>query len=89
MLAAQAGTGVTQEGSPLLVDEATVREIALASARKLHGGSVRASRLEDDASLQGMKADYAETAGYLNAGKSLMSGFGKFKAGGGFGFSEA
>ncbi|PDT71739.1 hypothetical protein CO683_00845 [Bradyrhizobium ottawaense] len=75
-------TGVTNEGSPLLVDEATVREVALGAARTLHGGELRASRLEDDAKLQKMKGEHAVTASYLDAGSSLLTSAGKFGKGG-------
>jgi len=71
-------TGVTSEGSPLLVDEATVRDVALGAARTLHGGELRANRLKDDATLQKMKGDNAVTASYLDAGSSLLTGVGKF-----------
>lgn len=73
-------TGVTSEGSPLLVDEATVRDVALGAARTLHGGELRANRLKDDATLQKMKGDAAVTGSYLDAGSSLLttaSNFGK------------
>lgn len=85
-------TGVTGEGSPLMVDEATVRDVALGAARTLHGGELRANRLEDDAKLQKMKGDNAVTASYLEAGGSLLTTAGKFggfgkSGGGGSGFS--
>lgn len=75
-------TGVTNEGSPLLVDEDTVRQVALGAARTLHGGELRANRLEDDAKLQKMKGDNAVTASYLDAGSSLLTTAGKFGKGG-------
>lgn len=75
-------TGVTDEGSPLLVDEATVRDVALGAARTLHGGELRANRLKDDATLQKMKGDNAVTASYLDAGSSLLTSVGKFGKGG-------
>lgn len=81
-VAAQGGTGVTGEGSPLMVDEATVRQVALGAARTLHGGDLRASRLRDDAQLQKMKGDNAVTASYLDAGSSLLTSVGKFGKGG-------
>jgi hypothetical protein len=71
-------TGVTGEGSPLMVDESTVREVALGAARTLHGGELRANRLKDDATLQKMKGEAAVTASYLDAGSSLLTTAGKF-----------
>jgi hypothetical protein len=76
--ALRGATGVTSEGSPLLVDEATVREVALGAARTLHGGELRANRLKDDATLQKMKGEHAVTASYLDAGSSLLTTAGKF-----------
>lgn len=77
-VAAQGATGVTGEGSPLMVDENTVRQVALGAARTLQGGDLRASRLKDDATLQKMKGDNAVTASYLDAGSSLLTSVGKF-----------
>lgn len=77
-VAAQGATGVTSEGSPLMVDEATVRQVALGAARTLQGGQLRASRLQDDATLQKMKGDAAVTGSYLDAGGSLLTSVGKF-----------
>lgn len=76
-VAAQGATGVTGSGSPLMVDENTVRQVALGAARTLQGGDLRASRLQDDATLQKMKGDNAVTASYLDAGSSLLTSVGK------------
>lgn len=76
--AARGATGVTGEGSPLMVDEDTVRAVALGAARKLQGGQVQAGRLQDDASLQKYKANADLTASYLDAGSSLLTSAGKF-----------
>lgn len=77
-VASQGATGVTGSGSPLMVDENTVRQVALGAARTLQGGQLRASRLQDDATLQKMKGDNAVTASYLDAGGSLLTSVGKF-----------
>lgn len=77
-VALQGATGVTGEGSPLMVNEATVRQVALGAARTLQGGELRANRLKDDAILQKMKGDNAVTASYLDAGSSLLTSVGKF-----------
>lgn len=90
-VALQGATGVTGEGSPLMVDENTVRQVALGAARALQGGELRANRLKDDATLQRMKGDNAVTASYLDAGSSLLTSVGKyggaFKPGGSSGVS--
>lgn len=80
-VAMQGATGVTGEGSPLMVDENTVRQVALGAARTLQGGDLRANRLKDDATLQRMKGDNAVTASYLDAGSSLLTSVGKFGSG--------
>lgn len=77
-VASQGATGVTGSGSPLMVDENTVRQVALGAARTLQGGQLRANRLQDDATLQRMKGDNAVTASYLDAGSSLLTGAGKY-----------
>lgn len=74
--AARMASGVTMAGSPLMVEEATVREIALGSARLVNRGAQRATRLRNEAELSRMNAKASRTAGYLNAGSSLLSGFG-------------
>jgi hypothetical protein len=83
-VASQGASGVTGE-SPLMVDENTVRQVALGAARTLQGGDLRASRLRDDATLQRMRGDAAvrgadldATGSYLNAGGSLLTSVGKF-----------
>ena len=76
--AARLASGVTFAGSPLLVDEATSREIALGSARLGYGGSVRANRLENEAELERMGGQAAQTASYFQAGSSLLSGASSF-----------
>ncbi len=76
-VASQGATGVTGSGSPLMVDENTVRQVALGAARTLQGGQLRASRLQDDATLQKMKGESAVTGSYLDAGSSLLTSVGK------------
>lgn len=72
--AARGGTGVTMEGSPMLVDEATVREIALGASRVRHAGVVKSQRLGQEAELEKMKGRAAKDASYLEAGQSLLGG---------------
>jgi hypothetical protein len=61
-----------------MVDENTVRQVALGAARTLQGGELRAARLEDDAKLQRAKGEAAKKASYLEAGGSLLTAGGKF-----------
>lgn len=84
-VASQGATGVTGEGSPLMVDENTVRQVALGASRTLQGGQLRASRLQDDATLQKMKGENAVTGSYLDAGGSLLTSVGKFSGNKGLG----
>jgi hypothetical protein len=78
--AMRGATGVTMAGSPLLIDESTVREVALGSARIGHAGSTRSWRLRQEAELERMRGRKAMQAGYWRAGKSLLSGFSSFGA---------
>jgi hypothetical protein len=84
-VASQGATGVTGSGSPLMVDENTVRQVALGAARTLQGGQLRANRLTDDATLQRMKGDNAVTSSYLDAGSSLLTSVGKMSGNRGVG----
>lgn len=79
--AAAGASGITSAGSPLLVEEATLREIALGSARAGHQGFVRGSRLEDAAALDRQRGGNARKAGRIDAGSTLLSGFGDFAGG--------
>jgi hypothetical protein len=72
-LAAAGGSGVTSERSPLLVNTATVREIALGVQRTLHGGERRAVGLENQAKLYRYGGDEARAAGYMKAGGTLLA----------------
>lgn len=74
--AARGAAGVAVgSGSPLLVDEATVREIALGTSRISYGGNVKRSNLLNEAELERVKGENAMTAAYWGAGSSLLSGF--------------
>lgn len=70
--------GVTSEGSPLMVNEDTVRQIALGASRITAGGEMRATRLEEEAQLSIMKGKAAKEASYYDAGSSLLGGASKF-----------
>lgn len=81
-VALQGATGVTGEGSPLMVNEDTVRAIALGASRIHAAGEAKASRLEEDAKLNVMKGKNAVEASYYDAGSSLLSGAGKIASAG-------
>ncbi len=74
--AAGGASGITNAGSPLLVEESMLREIALGTSRIGHQGFVRESRLEDSATLDTMRAGNAREAGRRAAGATLLTGFG-------------
>lgn len=64
----------TQKGSPLLVDEAFVKDIALGSARVLQGGEVRGTRLEQQGVLSRFQGKNAKSASLFRAGQSILTG---------------
>ena len=66
------GSGVLMSGSPLLVDEDTINEIAFREALIRHGGETRATRNEQQAALQTARAGHERTASYYRAGSSLL-----------------
>ncbi len=75
--ARRAGSGVTSQGSPLLVDESTAAEIELSAQNILVGGATRASRLGQQAALDKSQARSARIGGFLNAGSTLLTGAGR------------
>lgn len=88
--ASRGAAGVTNEGSPLLVDAATVREVALGAARKVSSGDQAATVYGNEATLDTAKSKYDLQAGetaidtsYLNAASSLMTSAGKMYGKGG------
>ena len=75
-IAASGASGVATTGSPLMVDEATVREIALGASRLSYKGAVDSNRFLNQAQLDKMSGKASQTAGYIGAGTSLLNGFG-------------
>jgi hypothetical protein len=87
-LALQGASGVTPEGSPLMVNSAMIREIALGKERTIFTGEKRARALQDEESLLQASSAFSRQAGqvarqtgvtardlsYLQAGGSLLSG---------------
>ena len=74
-IARLSASGAAVEGSPLLVDEAFVKDIALGSARILQGGEVRGTRLAQQGVLARFEGKAAKAASKIRAGQSLLTGF--------------
>lgn len=72
-----AGSGITSEGTPLLVDDAALDEALLGEATIRVGGQARATRLEQQAVLSRLRGGAARTTGALRAGSTLLTGFGE------------
>ncbi len=78
--ARRAGSGVLpQEGTALLVEDATIDEILLGEATIRAGGQVRATRLEQRATLSRLRGRAARDEGFFRAGSTLLTGFGDYK----------
>lgn len=71
--ALRAGQGVTGEGTPLLVDEATAGEIELGALTIQRGGQARATRLEQQARLDEFKGKSERSASRIRAGSTLLT----------------
>lgn len=79
--AERAASGVQLSGTPLLIDEDILGQIDLGAARIGHQGQVRATGLENEASLERAKAKnygkagkLAMLTGFASAGSSLLGG---------------
>lgn len=76
--AALGASGVDpSKGSPLLVSEDFAGEVELQALRIRSGGEVRATRAEQQGSLQLFQGRQAQTAGFIRGGSLLLSGAGK------------
>ena len=74
--AAMGASGVNiGTGSPLLVSSDLEREVELQAQRIRHGGQVASTRLEQQAQLQQQAGRNLQSAGYLRAGSSLLTGY--------------
>lgn len=82
--ARRAGSGVTSEGSPLMVDEAGAAEIELGARNILAGGAAAAYRYRQSAALDRARAGSARTAGLLRAGTTLLTAANRGASGGFF-----
>ena len=76
--AALGGSGIQQgTGTPLLGSEDFAAEVELQARRIKAGGQIRATRLEQEASLRRAGGRAAMTQGLFRAGSSLLSGYGQ------------
>jgi hypothetical protein len=75
--ARRAGSGVTSQGSPLLVDEATAAEIELGAHDILAGGAANAYGYRQQAALSRSQARNARPGAFLSAGSTLLTGAAK------------
>ena len=64
-------------GSPLLVSEDFAGEIEIGALRVRAGGELKATRLEQQATLQRLKGRAARTSGFVRGGSLLLTGAGK------------
>ena len=71
-LLAKAGVRV-EEGSPLLLQVETAAQAELDALTIRAGGDITAARLRQEAILQRMRGQSSRTAGFIGAGKSLLS----------------
>jgi len=74
MRAAYGASGVSIEGSPLDVLEASAATAELDRQNILYGGALRTQGYESTAGLEMMRGSSSETGSYLSAGSSLLSG---------------
>lgn len=72
--AAVGASGVTMEGSPLDVLEASVSEAELDAQRLRYSGELRARGYENEAVLYEMESETAKTSGYFNSASALLTG---------------
>ncbi len=71
--AVRAASGVTGEGSTLLVDETLIDEALLGEETIRRGGEAKASTLQAEASLARFRGRAARTAGFTKAGSTLLT----------------
>jgi len=67
-------SGVDMTGSPLLVMEDTAAKSEIDALAIRHGGDIAAAQQRSAATLSKMRGKNAQTAGYIGAGSSLLSG---------------
>jgi hypothetical protein len=74
MRARYAASGVTMEGTPLLVMMDTARQVEKDLQRIRWGGEAQANAFEGEAGLQRMMGKQAYQTGIMGAGTSLLTG---------------
>lgn len=72
--AVSGASGVTEEGSPLLVMADTLEQAELDAQRIRYGGEVSAAGFESQARLSRFQGQQAAQAGLIGAGSTLLSG---------------
>jgi hypothetical protein len=72
--AATGASGIAPEGSPLEVMADSALESELDSLTTRYRGELQARSYGQDATLQSMRGDSAQTAGYIGAGTALLKG---------------
>lgn len=79
--AAGAASGLdTQSGTPLVVLGDSAREGELDILARLYSGQASATAYRNDAARMRAEGKSAQMGGFINAGTSLLSGFGKMAA---------
>lgn len=74
MLAKRVASGVQLTGTPVLVDEDAIDEIAFNEALIRSGGEIKATRLQQQAELERFGGRSARLSGLFRAGQSLLQG---------------
>jgi hypothetical protein len=77
MVAGYGASGVTMEGSPMDVLEASAATAELDRQNILYGGGLKAGGYQSTAGLELMRGENAETGSYFSAGSALLSGAAK------------
>jgi hypothetical protein len=67
-------SGITEEGSPLLVEMKSAEQAQMDLARITYAGATRAQSYTSEGVLQGFYSTKAEQAGYVGAGTALLGG---------------
>lgn len=70
-------SGVTLEGSPLLMLEETAANISEEISARLASARFRASTLRAEGEMDFERAGQVRTSGFLQAGATIISGFGR------------
>jgi len=80
--ARRAGRGVTQQGSPLLAEQASAGDIELGARDILADGAEAGQALRQRAALQRAQAEARRATGHRRAGSTLLTAAGRYGSGG-------